>query len=228
MKEAILRFAAENTLEAGVLPMSVSVEDAAGIMVRVADAGTRLPVFKTMIFSADIQKCRNIEIKVYAGERPFAVQNTLLFSMRLKKIAELAGGMPQITLKIEIRSDGVIILHAIDEGSLAEDEFALDAGWIPKGPERVKAFQKAVDNAAKDEALLNKYRELQHANELLLRAKIMVHKGRKHISKEWGGVISEAAAELKAYIKDSNPETMTEKGLNELKELNERLRNVCA
>ncbi|KAM5572746.1 heat shock cognate 70 kDa protein-like [Rosa sericea] len=100
-----------------VTPFSLGTERFTGEMKVVIPRNSTIPTKKERASKTvqDGQTC--INYRVYEGERPRARDNRLLGTFRLEGIQPAARGVPQITVCMEIDSDGILVVSAEEKST---------------------------------------------------------------------------------------------------------------
>lgn len=100
-----------------VIPLSIGIETAGGIMVPLIKKNTRIPVTKTEYFTthSDNQPC--VTVKIFEGERALTKDNHFLGKFDLMGISPMLRGQPKIKVDISINENGIIKIDASEENS---------------------------------------------------------------------------------------------------------------
>ena len=108
-----------------VTPLSMGVETLGGIMVRVIDRNTTIPVRKSQIFSTAADDQPAVEIHVLQGERELAKDNRSLGQFKLDGIPMGPRGIPQIEVTFDIDVNGILKVSAQDKSSGKEQTITI-------------------------------------------------------------------------------------------------------
>nr|ANQ44604.1 heat shock 70 kDa protein [Paratrypanosoma confusum] len=100
-----------------VTPLSLGVETAGGVMSVLIPRNTAVPVQKSQTFSTNADNQRNVEVKVYEGERPLVSQCQCLGTFTLTDIPPAPRGKPRITVMFDINTDGILVVSATEESA---------------------------------------------------------------------------------------------------------------
>jgi len=100
-----------------VTPLSLGVETLGGVMTRIIDRNTTIPVKKSEIFSTAADGQTNVEVHVLQGERELAKNNKSLGNFRLDGIPPAPRGVPQIDVTFDIDANGILSVTAQDKAT---------------------------------------------------------------------------------------------------------------
>ena len=100
-----------------VTPLSLGVETLGGVMTRIIDRNTTIPVKKSEIFSTAADGQANVEVHVLQGERELARDNKSLGTFRLDGIPAAPRGVPQIEVTFDIDANGILSVTAQDKAT---------------------------------------------------------------------------------------------------------------
>jgi molecular chaperone DnaK len=100
-----------------VTPLSLGVETLGGVMTRIIERNTTIPVKKSEIFSTAADGQTNVEIHVLQGERELAKDNKSLGNFRLDGIPPAPRGVPQIEVIFDINANGILSVTAQDKAT---------------------------------------------------------------------------------------------------------------
>src|SRR3712207_3269 len=131
-------------------PLSLGVETLGGVMTKLIERNTTIPVSKTETFSTASDNQDSVTINVLQGEREFAKDNRLLGRFDLTGIPPAPRGMPQIEVTFNIDVNGILNVSAKDRGTGKENKITVqNAGGLSKD-EIEKMKREAESHAAED------------------------------------------------------------------------------
>lgn len=140
-----------------VTPLSLGVETMGGIMTRIIERNTTIPVRRSEVFSTAEDNQPAVDIHVLQGEREMARDNRSLGQFKLDGIPAAPRGIPQIEVTFDIDANGILKVGAKDKSSGKEQQVTisgssnLDKGEIDKMIEDAQSFS-AEDRKRREEA----------------------------------------------------------------------------
>jgi molecular chaperone DnaK len=133
-----------------VTPLSLGVETLGGVMTRLIERNTTIPVKKSEVFSTASDGQTSVEIKVLQGEREMAGDNKLLGLFSLVGIPPAPRGMPQIEVTFDIDANGILHVTAKDRGTGKEQKITITSSSGLAKDEVEKAVKEAQAHGAED------------------------------------------------------------------------------
>lgn len=117
IQAAILTGEIKDILLLDVTPLSLGIETLGGVMTKLIERNTTIPVRKTQIFSTATDNQPAVTIHVLQGERPLAKDNVSLGKFDLDGIPPAPRGVPQIEVTFDIDANGILTVSAKDLGT---------------------------------------------------------------------------------------------------------------
>jgi molecular chaperone DnaK len=105
-----------------VTPLSLGVETLGGVMTRLIERNTTVPVRKSEVFSTAEDNQAAVDIHVLQGERELARDNRTLGNFRLEGIRNAPRGAPQVEVTFDIDANGILTVTAKDKESSKEQK----------------------------------------------------------------------------------------------------------
>ncbi len=133
-----------------VTPLSLGIETQGGVMTKLIDRNTTIPVKKSQIFSTAADNQTSVEVHVLQGEREMAAYNKTLGKFHLDGIAPARRGVPQIEVTFDIDANGTVKVTAKDLGSGPEQHITITSSTNMSKEDIEKAVKEAEQFAAED------------------------------------------------------------------------------
>ena len=157
-----------------VTPLSMGIETLGGVMTKLIEANTTIPVHKSEVFSTAADNQTEVTIHVLQGERPMASQNKSIGQFNLTGIAPARRGVPQIEVSFDIDANGILKVSAKDKATGKEQAIRIEAssGLSKEEIERMKAEAEA--NADADKREREKIDKLNQADSMIFQTENML------------------------------------------------------
>jgi molecular chaperone DnaK len=133
-----------------VTPLSLGIETLGGIMTKIVERNTTIPVERKQVFSTADDNQTAVTVKVYQGEREMAANNRLLGQFNLEGIPPAPRGMPQIEVKFDIDANGILKVSARDLGTGKEQTVRIEQSSGLSDTEIDRMKHEAQDHAEED------------------------------------------------------------------------------
>lgn len=206
-----------------VTPLSLSIETMGGVATKLIERNTTIPTKKSQIFSTAADNQSAVDINVLQGERQFAKDNKSLGQFRLDGIPPARRGVPQIEVTFDIDANGIVNVSAKDLGTGKEQNITITAGSNMSDEEIDKAVREAAQFEAEDKKRKEGIDARNDADSLVFQTqKALDEVGDKIDASEKERVQSEIDA-LKAVVERTNPESMSDSDIDDLKAGKEKL-----
>ncbi|GIX06349.1 MAG: hypothetical protein KatS3mg115_0752 [Candidatus Poribacteria bacterium] len=110
-----------------VTPLSLGIETLGGIVDKVIERNTTIPVRRTKIYTTAEDNQTAVDIHVVQGERELAAYNKTIGRFRLEGIPPAPRGVPQIEVTFDIDADGILHVSAKDLATGKEQKVTITA-----------------------------------------------------------------------------------------------------
>src|SRR3989338_2418504 len=136
----ILQGDVKDVLLLDVTPLSLGIETMGGVMTRILEKNTTVPVSRSQVFSTAADNQTSVEIHVLQGEREMAHDNKTLGRFILDGIPPSPRGIPQVEVSFDIDANGILSVKAKDKASNKEQSIRIEAssGLSKEEIERMK------------------------------------------------------------------------------------------
>ncbi len=187
-----------------VTPLSLGIETQGGVMTRLIDRNTTIPVKKSQVFSTAADNQTSVEVNVLQGEREMAAANKSLGRFHLDGIAPARRGVPQIEVPFNIDANGIVEVSAKDLGTGQEQHITITSSSNMSKEDIEKAVKEAEQYAAQDKKLKEDVETRNQADQMVYQCeKTLADMGDK-IPADDKGKVQGALDKLKETLKGSD------------------------
>ena len=189
-----------------VTPLSLGLETLGGVMTKLIDRNTTIPVRKTQVFSTAADNQPAVTVNVLQGERPMAKDNVPLGKFDLDGIPPAPRGIPQIEVTFDIDANGILKVSAKDLGTNKEQHITISAP-NKLSEEEVNNFVKQAEKFAEEDKKTKERIEVKNEADTVLYTteKALKEHGDK-IGQDERLKIDQALSELKEAVKTDDTE----------------------
>jgi molecular chaperone DnaK len=110
-----------------VTPLSLGVETMGGVMTKMIERNTTIPVKKTEVYSTAADSQTSVDVHILQGERAQAADNMSLGTFRLDGIPAAPRGVPQVEVTFDIDANGILNVSAKDKATGKEQKITVTA-----------------------------------------------------------------------------------------------------
>ncbi len=207
-----------------VTPLSLGIETLGGVMTKLIEKGTTIPVKKSQVFSTAQDNQPAVSIMVGQGEREFQKDNKSLGQFELSDIPAAPRGVPQIEVTFDIDANGVLNVSAKDKGTGKENKITISGSSGLSDDEIEKMVQEAEANKESDEKKKEVIEIRNQADAMLHSTKKSLEENKGVVSEEEEQAIVDAAAELEELLKNEEAtKEQIEESLKKLTEVSHKL-----
>jgi molecular chaperone DnaK len=215
----VLKGDVKDVLLLDVTPLSLGIETLGGVMTKLIDKGTTIPVKKSQTFSTAEDNQPAVSIMVAQGEREFARDNKSLGQFELSDIPAAPRGVPQIEVTFDIDANGVLNVSAKDKGTGKENKITISGSSGLSDDEIEKMVNEAEANKEADAKKKELIEVKNQAEAMLHSTKKSLEENKGVVSEDEEKAIVDAAADLEDSLKN---EAVTKEEIDEkLKKLTE-------
>ena len=133
-----------------VTPLSLGIETLGGVMTKMIEKNTTVPVSKTQTFSTAADNQPSVEIHVLQGERAMSTDNKTLGKFILDGIPPAPRGVPQVEVSFDIDANGILNVKAKDKATNKEQSIRIEGSSGLTDDEKKKMTADAEKFAAED------------------------------------------------------------------------------
>jgi len=125
IQSGVLAGEVKDVLLLDVTPLSLGLETLGGVMTKLIERNTTIPVRRSEVFSTADDNQTAVDVHVLQGERPLARDNRTLGHFRLEGIRTAPRGVPQIEVTFDIDANGILTATARDKDTGKEQKITI-------------------------------------------------------------------------------------------------------
>ena len=192
-----------------VTPLSLGIETLGGVMTKIVERNTTIPVSRSQVFTtaADNQT----SIHVLQGEREMAKDNKTLGRFSLMDIPPAPRGIPQIEVTFDIDANGIVNVSAKDKGTGKSQRITIQSNSGLSDEEIDRMVKDAEMNAEADKKMKEKVDTKNNADALLFQSEKVLKDAGDAVDAADKEAIEKAQADLRAVIDSDNTEEIKAK-----------------
>ncbi|MDR0953621.1 MAG: molecular chaperone DnaK [Elusimicrobiota bacterium] len=191
-----------------VTPLSLGLETLGGVMTKLIDRNTTIPVRKTQVFSTAADNQPAVTVNVLQGERPMAKDNVPLGKFDLDGIVPAPRGVPQIEVTFDIDANGILKVSAKDLGTNKEQHISITAPNKLSEDEVNNFVKQAEQYADEDKKTKERIEAKNQADSVLYQTEKALKDHGDKISQDERLKVDGTLSELKDAIKSDDTERM--------------------
>lgn len=221
IQAGVLKGEVKDVLLLDVTPLSLGVETRGGVMTKIIERNTTIPVRRTETFSTAEDNQPAVDIVVLQGERERAADNRVLGRFQLTDIRPAPRGEPQIEVTFDIDANGILNVKARDRDTGKEQGITISESSNLDRSEVERMVQEAEHNRGQDQAL----REAVDArNEL----DAVAYQVEKRLSELGDAAPAHEKARAEMLVSDARAAVKDEAGVERVRPLTSELQQVLA
>ncbi|MFD3520019.1 molecular chaperone DnaK [Streptomyces sp. NPDC058653] len=153
IQAGVLKGEVKDVLLLDVTPLSLGVETRGGVMTKIIERNTTIPVRRSETFSTAADNQPAVDVVVVQGERELAADNRVLGRFQLTDIRPAPRGEPQIEVTFDIDANGILNVNAKDQSTGKEQSITISEGSNLDRSEVERMVSEAERNRGEDQAL---------------------------------------------------------------------------
>jgi len=187
-----------------VTPLSLGIETLGGVMTKLIESNTTIPVHKDQVFSTAADNQPSVEIRVLQGERPMAKDNKQIGVFHLDGIAPAPRGIPQIEVSFDIDTNGILSVSAKDKATGKEQKIRIEASSGLSDEEIQRMRDEAKANEAADKAEKERVDKINNADALCFQVEKFLNENADKVPADKKSALETPLNSLKEAVKTQN------------------------
>ncbi|MCQ4198793.1 molecular chaperone DnaK [Streptomyces enissocaesilis] len=221
IQAGVLKGEVKDVLLLDVTPLSLGVETRGGVMTKIIERNTTIPVRRSETFSTAEDNQPAVDVVVLQGERERAADNRVLGRFQLTDIRQAPRGEPQIEVTFDIDANGILEVKARDRDTGKEQGITISESSNLDRGEVERMVQEAERNQGEDQAL----REAVDArNEL----DAVTYQVEKRLAELGDAAPAHEKARAEMLVSDARAAVKEEAGVERVRPLTSELQQVLA
>ncbi|MBT7630847.1 MAG: molecular chaperone DnaK [Desulfobacula sp.] len=208
---AVLKGDLKDILLLDVTPLSLGIETLGGVMTKLIEKNSTLPITKTEVFSTAEDNQPAVSIQVLQGEREMASANKPLGKFELVGIQPAPRGLPQIEVTFDIDANGIVNVSAKDKATGKEQSIQITSS--------TGLSKEDVDRLIKDAELhAEEDRKLKEQVDARNKADALIHTTEKTMAEMGDKIdgnirmeVEEALGNLKQVVKNEDTQNILQR-----------------
>ncbi|MEU4617012.1 molecular chaperone DnaK [Streptomyces umbrinus] len=221
IQAGVLKGEVKDVLLLDVTPLSLGVETRGGVMTKIIERNTTIPVRRTETFSTAEDNQPAVDVVVLQGEREGAADNRVLGRFQLTDIRPAPRGEAQVEVTFDVDANGILNVTARDKDTGKEQGITISESSNLDRGEVERMVQEADRNRGQDQAL----REAVDArNEL----DAIAYQVEKHLGELGDAAPAHEKARAEMLVAEAREAVKNEAGVDKVRPLTSELQQVFA
>lgn len=191
---AVIKGDVKDILLLDVTPLSLGIETLGGVMTKLIEKGTTIPVKKSQVFSTAEDNQPAVTIHALQGEREFARDNKSLGQFNLESIPPAPRGVPQIEVAFDIDANGILTVSAKDKATGKAQEIKISGSSGLDDAEIEKMVKDAELHKEED-------KKRKEAVDARNQADALAHQTEKSLGEMGDAISAEEKAKIETELK---------------------------
>jgi molecular chaperone DnaK len=219
IQAGVLAGEVKNIVLLDVTPLSLGIETLGGVMTKLVERNTTIPVRRSEVFSTADDNQTSVDVHVLQGERPMSRDNKSLGHFRLEGIPPAPRGIPKIEVTFDIDANGIVNVSARDQATGKEQKISITASTNLSKDEVDRMMREAESNSAED-------RKRKEEAELKNNADNLCYSVERQLA-DLGDKVAEADRTKTRQLIDDLRAAIQAANFDRIKQLNDELQKVA-
>jgi molecular chaperone DnaK len=221
IQAGVLKGEVSDVLLLDVTPLSLGLETQGGVMTKIIERNTTIPVRRSETFSTATDNQPAVDVVVLQGERERAADNRVLGRFQLTGIRPAPRGEPQIEVISDIDANGILNVTARDKDTGAEQGITISESSNLDTSEVDRMVNEAEQNRSADQQLRQ---EVDARNEL----DSLAYQVQRRLDELGDAAPSHERARAEMLVTDARQAVADQAPMDRVRELTDELQQVLA
>jgi molecular chaperone DnaK len=191
-----------------VTPLSLGIETLGGVMTKLLERNTTIPVRKSEFFTTAADGQTSVEVHVLQGEREMAAANRTLGRFHLEGIPAAPRGVPKIEVTFDIDANGILHVNAKDTATAKEQKITITASTGLNKEDIDRMVKEAEAHAGEDRKRKSVIEARNHLDSLIYNTEKTVRENRDKVPADLASRVDAAVSEAKESLKSEDEATL--------------------
>jgi len=205
-----------------VTPLSLGIETQGGIFTKIIERNATIPTSSGRIFTTAGDNQTQVDIHVLQGERALATDNISLGMFTLSDIPSARRGEPQIEVRFDIDTNGIVRVTACDLHTDNKKEVKVTSPVRLSGEEIKRIIEEATSKAQHDEERKEEIQTNIQADNMIAACQTVIQDSRDVLDPEASDKAQKKILEVKSALASGNSQRVKSK-TEELREETKKL-----
>jgi len=193
-----------------VTPLSLGIETKGGVMTRLIERNTTIPIQRTEVFTTAEDSQPSVDIHVLQGEREMSQFNKTLGKFQLVGLPPAPRGTPQIEVTFDIDANGIVHVAAKDRATGNEQSMTI-TGQSSLGKDVIDQMVRDAEVHADEDRVRREQAEVRNtADNLVYRTATLLADQGDQLTEDERSSVDEKLAALKATLEGDDVEAIGE------------------
>jgi molecular chaperone DnaK len=204
IQAGVLSGEVKNVLLLDVTPLSLGVETLGGVMTKLIERNTTIPVRKSEIFSTADDNQAAVDIHVLQGERELARDNRTLGKFRLEGIPPAPRGAAQIEVTFDTDANGILTVSATDKQSGKEQKITISGSTQLAKEDIDRMVADAQSHSAEDRKRREEVEARNNADSMAYQVERQIGELGDHVPLNEKARAEQLIAEIREQVKNNS------------------------
>ena len=193
-----------------VTPLSLGIETKGGVMTRLIERNTTIPIQRTEVFTTAEDSQPSVDIHVLQGEREMSQFNKTLGKFQLVGLPPAPRGTPQIEVTFDIDANGIVHVSAKDRATDNEQSMTI-TGQSSLNKDVIDQMVRDAETHADEDRVRREQAEVRNtADNLVYRTATLLADQGDQLTEDERSSVDEKFAALKAALEGDDVEAIGE------------------